>query len=95
MAEKLFDQIPAVRQAVAQEAAHWLLDHRDRYSYFYKMLPLVLTGLNDEVEGTRTEAHALWEKVGLQFQKENEKDLKDKLDYLLGTFALYSETYCV
>ncbi|CAG9767080.1 unnamed protein product [Ceutorhynchus assimilis] len=83
MAEKLFDQIPTVRQAVAQEASRWLLEHRDRYSYFHKMLPLILTGLNDEVENTRQEAHYLWEKIGLQYQKENEKDLKDKLDYLL------------
>ncbi|XP_030754377.1 dynein assembly factor 5, axonemal [Sitophilus oryzae] len=82
MAEKLFDQIPIVRQTVAQEAARWMLYQRDRYSYFHKMLPLLLTGLNDEVESTRIEAHMLWEKVGLQYQQENEKDLKDKLDFL-------------
>ncbi|XP_050298226.1 dynein axonemal assembly factor 5 [Anthonomus grandis grandis] len=82
MAEKLFDQIPAVRQAVAQQAARWLLNHRDRYSYFHKMLPLLLTGLNDEVKTTRDEANQLWESVGLKYQTENEKDLKDKMDYL-------------
>ncbi|XP_060523147.1 dynein axonemal assembly factor 5 isoform X2 [Cylas formicarius] len=82
MAEKLFDQIPIVRQTVAQEAARWLLQQRDRYSFFHKMLPLLLTGLNDEVESTRIEAHKLWEMVGLQYQQENEKDLKDKMDYL-------------
>ncbi|XP_076254146.1 dynein axonemal assembly factor 5 isoform X2 [Rhynchophorus ferrugineus] len=82
MAEKLFDQIPIVRQTIAQQAARWMMFQRDRYSYFYKMLPLLLTGLNDEVESTRVESHLLWEKVGLQYQQENEKDLKDKLDYL-------------
>lgn len=91
MAEKLFDQIPAVRQAVAKEAARWMLEHRDRYSYFHKMLPLLLTGLNDEVESTRNEAHLLWEKVGLQFQQENEKDLKDKLDYLTDMPKYYPD----
>lgn len=31
---------------------------------------------------TREEAHRLWKQVGLQFQNENENDLKDQLDYL-------------
>lgn len=79
MAEKLFDQIPVVRRTVAQNAARWLLEYRDRYSFFYKILPLLLTGLNDEVVETRMEAAKLWEKVGLQYQQENEKDLKDEL----------------
>lgn len=84
MAQKLFDQVPAVRQTVAEVAGHWLLKHRDRYSYFSKMLPLLLTGLCDEVEATRIQAHDLWQKVGQQFQQENEKDFKDILDFLTG-----------
>lgn len=78
LAERLFDQIPAVRSAVAQVAARWLLNYRDRYSFFHKILPLLLTGLNDEIEGTRMEAAQLWDKVGVQYQQENEKDLKDQ-----------------
>lgn len=31
---------------------------------------------------TREEAHQLWEVIGLQYQKENEGDLKEKLDFL-------------
>ncbi|ENN76488.1 hypothetical protein YQE_06941, partial [Dendroctonus ponderosae] len=85
MAQKLFDQVPAVRQAVAEVAGYWLLNHRDRYSYFQKMLPLLLTGLCDEVEATRIQAHALWQKVGQQFQQESEKDFKDILDFLTDT----------
>ncbi|KAJ3645393.1 hypothetical protein Zmor_023056 [Zophobas morio] len=83
MAEKLFDQIPLVRRTVGQVAARWLMEYRDRYSFFYKILPLLLTGLNDEVEETRIEAQDLWEKVGLQYKNENEKDLKDQIDFLL------------
>ncbi|KRT85897.1 HEAT domain-containing protein [Oryctes borbonicus] len=82
MAERLFDQIPAVRRTVAQVAARWLLEYRDRYSFFHKLLPLILTGLNDEVLETRQEAHRLWNIIGLQYQNENENDLKDQLDYL-------------
>lgn len=44
MAERLFDQIPTVRQTVAQVAARWLLEYKDRYSFFHKLLPLILTG---------------------------------------------------
>lgn len=83
MAEKLFDSIPIVRRTVAQVAKKWLTEYRDRYSFFHKILPLLLTGLNDEVEETRKEATEFWETVGLQFQQENEKDLKDEMDFLI------------
>ncbi|XP_019867844.2 dynein axonemal assembly factor 5 isoform X2 [Aethina tumida] len=82
LAEKLFDQIPIVRRTVAEVAANWLMVYRDRYSFFAKIMPLLLTGLNDEVEETRIQAHELWEKVGLQYMEENEKDFKDQLDFV-------------
>lgn len=44
LAERLFDQIPVVRRTVAQVAARWLLEYRDRYSFFHKIMPLLLTG---------------------------------------------------
>ncbi|XP_028155551.1 dynein axonemal assembly factor 5 [Diabrotica virgifera virgifera] len=91
LAEKLFDQIPMVRRAVGQVAAKWLLEYRDRYSFFHKILPLLLTGLNDEVLETRMEAATLWEKVGLQYQNENEKDFKDELDYMTQLPKYYPE----
>ncbi|KAK9883614.1 hypothetical protein WA026_001787 [Henosepilachna vigintioctopunctata] len=83
MAEKLFDQIPVVRRTVAQVATKWLTEYRDRYSYFHKILPLLLTGLNDEVPETREEAIKNWKIVGKQYQEENEKDLKDEMDFLI------------
>lgn len=91
MAERLFDQIPAVRQTVAQVASRWMLEYRDRYSFFHKLLPLILTGLNDEVEETRAKAHQLWVVIGLQYQKENENDLKDEMDYLTTPPKYYPE----
>nr|XP_022916428.1 dynein assembly factor 5, axonemal [Onthophagus taurus] len=83
MAERLFDQIPIVRRTVAQVAAKWLLEYRDRYSFFHKLLPLILTGLNDEVPETREEAAQLWAVVGMQYQNENENDLKEEMDFLI------------
>lgn len=81
LAERLFDQIPQVRQAVIKVSAKLLMDYRDRYSYFHKILPLILTGLCDEIPETRNLAEELWAKVGMQYQNENEKDLKDQIDF--------------
>ncbi|XP_044759585.1 dynein axonemal assembly factor 5 [Coccinella septempunctata] len=91
MAEKLFDSIPLVRRTVAQVAKKWLTEYRDRYSFFHKILPLLLTGLNDEVQETREEAAEFWEVVGLQYQQENEKDLKDEMDFLIEPPKYYLE----
>ncbi|PNI12641.1 DNAAF5 isoform 7, partial [Pan troglodytes] len=70
-----------VRRAVASVVGGWLLCLRDRYSFFHKLIPLLLSSLNDEVPEVRQLAASLWEDVGLQWQKENEEDLKDKLDF--------------
>ena len=35
-----------------------------RYSYHHKLIPLLLTGLNDEVDEIRHTANDLWNKVG-------------------------------
>ncbi|XP_012266719.2 dynein axonemal assembly factor 5 [Athalia rosae] len=91
MAERLFDQSGAVRMAVVQIAGRWLLELRDRYSWWHKLIPLLLTGLHDEIEAIRNSAGKLWETVGEQYISENDNDekLKDKLDFL----DQYSEHY--
>lgn len=80
-AQRLFDDVPQVRQAVTCVVGGWLLDLRDRYSFFPKLIPLLLSSLDDEMPGVALAAASLWEKVGLQWQQENEEDLKDKLDF--------------
>lgn len=82
LAERLFDQNPAVRLAVARVVGMWLLELPDRYSFFYKIIPLMLTSLSDEIKEQREEAAQVWEKVGSQYMLENETDLKDKMDFL-------------
>ncbi|XP_045140257.1 dynein axonemal assembly factor 5 [Echinops telfairi] len=81
LAQRLFDDVPQVRQAVASVVGAWLLELRDRYSFFHKLIPLLLSGLDDEIPEIRQSAASLWQQVGLQWQKENEEDLKDKLDF--------------
>ncbi|XP_027778578.2 dynein axonemal assembly factor 5 [Marmota flaviventris] len=83
-AQRLFDDVPQVRQAVTSVVGGWLLSLRDRYSFFHKLIPLLLSSFNDEIPEIRQLAASLWEKIGLQWQEENEADLKDKLDFALA-----------
>ena len=64
MAQRLFDQTPAVRAAVVQTVGNWLLDLLDRYSFHHKLIPLILTGLTDELPDIQQQADALWHDIG-------------------------------
>uniref|UniRef100_A0A3Q3ASK3 Dynein axonemal assembly factor 5 n=1 Tax=Kryptolebias marmoratus TaxID=37003 RepID=A0A3Q3ASK3_KRYMA len=85
LAQRLFDDSPQVRKAVTAVVGDWLLNMRDRYSYFHKLIPLLLSSITDEIPEIRLLADDLWKDVGLQWEKENEDDIKDKLDFLLTT----------
>lgn len=41
--------VPQVRQAVTRVVGSWLLALRDRYSFFHKLIPLLLSSLDDEM----------------------------------------------
>lgn len=64
LAQRLFDQVPAVRKAVTQVVGGWLLDLPDRYSFHHKLLPLLLTGITDEQPDICELADSLWHDVG-------------------------------
>uniref|UniRef100_A0A452GR81 Dynein axonemal assembly factor 5 n=1 Tax=Gopherus agassizii TaxID=38772 RepID=A0A452GR81_9SAUR len=81
LAQRLFDEIPQVRQAVTSVVGEWLLHLRDRYSYFHKLIPLLLSSFTDEMPENKQLAVSYWKRIGLQWEKENEDDLKDKLDF--------------
>ncbi|KAL0278385.1 UNVERIFIED_CONTAM: hypothetical protein PYX00_000222 [Menopon gallinae] len=82
LAERLFDSNPSVRLAVTKVIGDWLVNMYDRYSFFTKMIPLILTSLCDELPELRQEAWEIWSKAGLQYEQENEQDLKEKMDFL-------------
>ncbi|XP_028267789.1 dynein assembly factor 5, axonemal [Parambassis ranga] len=84
LAQRLFDDSPQVRKAVTTVVGDWLLHMRDRYSYFHKLIPLLLSSINDEIPEIRLLAADLWRQVGAQWEKENEDDIKDKMDFLLN-----------
>ncbi|CAB3999599.1 dynein assembly factor 5, axonemal-like, partial [Paramuricea clavata] len=81
IAQRTFDENPAVRSMVSTVVGGWLLDLRDRYSYFHKLLPLLLTGLSDDIQEIQKKSSDLFDKVGQQYEKENEADFKDKQDF--------------
>uniref|UniRef100_A0A8C1HUQ8 Dynein axonemal assembly factor 5 n=1 Tax=Cyprinus carpio carpio TaxID=630221 RepID=A0A8C1HUQ8_CYPCA len=90
LAQRLFDDSPRVRKAVTIVVGDWLLRLPDRYSYFHKLIPLLLSSLSDEIPEIRSLAEDLWKQVGSQWEKENEDDLKDKMDFLLPAPVLYT-----
>ncbi|CAJ1075034.1 dynein assembly factor 5%2C axonemal [Xyrichtys novacula] len=89
LAQRLFDDSPQVRKAVTVVVGDWLLHLRDRYSFFHKLIPLLLTNITDEIPEIRLLAADLWKQVGAQWEKENEEDLKDKMDFLLTPPPFY------
>lgn len=42
-----------VRQAVTSVVGGWLLNLRDRYSFFHKLIPLLLSSFSDEMPEVR------------------------------------------
>jgi dynein assembly factor 5 len=81
LAQRFFDHTSSVRLAVINVIGQWMLELRDRYSYFHLLLPLLLTGYTDEIEEIRETTDSLWWDVGLKYEKENEEDLKDQLNF--------------
>ncbi len=82
LAQRLFDGASPVRMAVVKLCGTWLLDLPDRYSYWHKLLPLLLSGFIDETIDIKELTESLWWDIGIKYQKENEEELKDKLDFL-------------
>ncbi|XP_037872856.1 dynein axonemal assembly factor 5 [Bombyx mori] len=91
MAEKLFDENSQVRLQVTLEVGNWMLKYRDRYSFWHRMMPLLLTSLSDVMASIRETATKLWDDVGLQYMEENEEDLKKKSDFLKDVPSHYPD----
>jgi dynein assembly factor 5 len=89
LAQRLFDQAGGVRTSVVKLCGTWLLELPDRYSFWHKLLPLLLTGFSDESMELKELTESLWWDVGMKYQKENEADMKDKLDFLNEALAHY------
>eukprot|EP00045_Choanoeca_perplexa_P009487 m.91812 g.91812 ORF g.91812 m.91812 type:complete len:863 (-) comp14918_c0_seq1:131-2719(-) len=81
LSQKSLDHSPAVRKSLYTIAGRWLVEMRDRYSYWHKIMPMLLPGELDDVEDLQVLAREAFVKAGLQYEKENEERLKDQLDF--------------
>ena len=92
LAQRTFDPHPRVRSALVKVIANLLSDFKDRYSYFYQLVPLLLVGLEDEMTWIQEEAAVLWEAVGVQWLEENrmsDSRLKEEEDFLTAPPTFY------
>ena len=51
---------------------------RDRYSYWNRLVPLLLSGLFDELPDVQRETRRLWREIGAQYAKENRDEIREK-----------------
>ncbi|XP_075155771.1 dynein axonemal assembly factor 5 [Haematobia irritans] len=71
----LMDSMPLVRRECGELGIRLLLDLRDRYSYFERLIPFVLCCLKDDSPEVRDYILPLWIKCGRQYYEENEAEL--------------------
>ncbi|CAB3366268.1 Hypothetical predicted protein [Cloeon dipterum] len=81
LGERLYDSSPAVRKEVVSVGGDWLINLNDRYSHFCRIIPLVVTGMDDEMPEVQDLAREVWNKAGKKYEEENEESLKSELDY--------------
>ncbi|SPP80269.1 dynein assembly factor 5, axonemal [Drosophila guanche] len=74
----LMDRMPLVRREVGIMGVLMLMDLLDRYSFFERILPLVLCCLKDDSPEVRSHILPLWVKCGKQYYDENEAELSQQ-----------------
>lgn len=75
MSPLLMDSMPLVRLECGLVGCKMLLNHRDRYSYFERMIPLVLCCLKDDSPEIPKTIDKLWKECGQLYFEENETEL--------------------
>ncbi|KAJ3207731.1 HEAT repeat-containing protein 2 [Dinochytrium kinnereticum] len=78
------DKTPAVREVLYEVAYNWLSGLTDRYSLGYKILPILFSGITDEVTKLRARCEEYLEKLGMLYEREWESRVKDELDLTIG-----------
>lgn len=76
------DDAAAVRLEFINAAGDWLLHLDERIDHQGRLLPYLMTGLTDTHPEVQQRSLALLEEIGVLYEKDNEKDLKDILCYL-------------
>ncbi|XP_035777077.1 dynein assembly factor 5, axonemal-like [Anopheles albimanus] len=71
----LMDDVPYVRRACGRAGCLMLMKLRDRYSFFHRILPLVLNCLTDDTAEVRDDILVRWKEAGQLYYLENETEL--------------------
>ncbi|XP_068152214.1 dynein axonemal assembly factor 5 [Drosophila tropicalis] len=74
----LMDSMPLVRRECGQMGILMLMELLDRYSFFERILPLVLCCLKDDSPEVVNYIRPLWVKCGKQYYDENEAELSQQ-----------------
>ncbi|KAG0579915.1 hypothetical protein KC19_4G134300 [Ceratodon purpureus] len=80
------DKNPVVREELYRTVARWLRELGERKEHECRLLPYLLTGFQDSCPHLQTLAFELMEGVGLQYEEENENEVKDTRTYLSDEF---------
>lgn len=78
------DNTGNVREKLYSVAGEWLLELPDRYSVGYKVLPLLLAGLQDDMPSLREKSRFYIAEAGKLYEVEWESRVKDEMDYTDG-----------
>eukprot|EP00035_Acanthoeca_spectabilis_P038872 m.57037 g.57037 ORF g.57037 m.57037 type:complete len:852 (+) comp9334_c0_seq1:395-2950(+) len=81
LAQKTMDPTPTVRRALYTAVGHWMLALPDRYSYWSRLLTLMLNGICDDVPEIQELCKDKFHAAGKQWEEENHDELKDMLDF--------------
>lgn len=84
LAQRLFDQRPEVRLAVYSVASELLTRWPHRGENFPLLVPLVITGLEDESPDNVVQCDKMWRQVGNSWLEEEairDKRIKDLIDF--------------
>ena len=76
------DDAASVRLEFVAAIGDWLLHLDERIDHQGRLLPYLITGLTDSHPHVRQRSLQLLEAIGVLYEKDNEKELKDILTYL-------------
>ncbi|TPX57998.1 hypothetical protein SpCBS45565_g08096 [Spizellomyces sp. 'palustris'] len=76
------DKSQSVRESIYVTAAEWMLNLPDRWSVGYKILPLLLAGMTDELPKLAEVCRNYMDDIGKLYETDWEDRVKDELDYM-------------
>ncbi|KAJ3156098.1 HEAT repeat-containing protein 2 [Geranomyces michiganensis] len=81
------DKSQSVRESLYSTAGDWLLKLPDRWSLGYKILPLLLAGLSDDIPKAVTLSADYMDRIGKLYEDEWNDRVKDEMDYTTNDAA--------